>query len=234
MRFAIVEDNQLYQQELSVLIKKNCQRNMIEAKIDIYSDGSEIVNCNHLSYDVIYFDIKMQQLDGMTAAKQIRTRDSRVLIVFCTSYIQYAIDGYAVNATDFLIKPISNFAYKEHFKKLLTKLETTNSQFLTIKLKSGIRKVNLAQVLYIKSEGHYIAINTEDERIMYLETMRNLEKLLEESSFFRCNKSYFINLQYVLEIVDNTVMINDIAVPVSRGRKKQLLEALTKYLGDDI
>ncbi len=234
MRIAIVEDVDLYRENLYECLRDCCVKHSLDVEIDCYKDGIEILEKKDIVYDVIYFDIKMNFVDGMEAAREIREKDSEVIIVFCTNFVQYAIEGYSVNASDFLIKPVSDFAFKEHFKKLLPKLKTKDEPFLLIKTKLGLRKVKHRTILYLESEGHYIKLVTKDEEITFLDTLKNIESQLDQSRFFRCNSCYIVNLNYVKEIVDNYTLVGEHRLQVSRARKKPFMEALTNFIGDDL
>ncbi len=234
MKIAIVDDIDLYRENLARCLQNCCAEHSIDVEIDCYSDGIEILDKKDIVYDVIYLDIKMNFVDGMEAAREIRERDNEVIIVFCTNYIKYAIDGYSVNATDFLIKPVSDFAFNEHFKKLLSKLKINDVPFLLIKTKLGIKKVRCDKIIYLESEGHYIKLVTKTEEIIFLDTLKNIESQLDSKKFFRCNSCYIVNLKYVKEILENYVVVEDYKLKVSRPRKKDFLEALTNFIGDDI
>lgn len=234
MRIAIVDDVELYRDTLAEYVQKCGIEYSLDIQIDCYKDGIEILDAKDIIYDIIYFDIKMNFVDGMEAAKEIRERDAAVLIVFCTNYVQYAIDGYSVNATDFLIKPVSDFAFNEHFKKLLPKLKTNDKKFLLIKSKLGVRKIAYSSIFFLESDGHYIKLVTKSEEITFLETLKNLEKQLENYNFFRCNSCYIVNLAYVNGVVENYVEVENHKLQISRSRKKMFLEALTNFVGDDV
>ncbi len=234
MRIAVVDDAELYRENLVECLRQCGVKHSLDIEIDCYADGIEILEKKDIVYDVIYLDIKMNFVDGMEAAREIRERDSDVIIVFCTNYVQYAIDGYSVNAMDFLIKPVSEFAFNEHFKKLLTKFQSKEEPFLLIKTKLGLRKVKYSKILYLESEGHYVKLVTKSEEIVFLETLKNLEAQLDNKSFFRCNSCYIVNLNYVKEVVDNYAILDEHSLQVSRTRKKSFMEALTNFIGDDI
>lgn len=122
MKIAIVEDNEANYLTLKQHIDSFFKAHNLIGTIDYYPDGLALVNSFKNNYDIIYFDVEMELMDGMTAAKKIRQIDEEVLIVFVTNYVQWAIEGYTVNATDFLLKPLSYFNFSEHFKKIQKRL----------------------------------------------------------------------------------------------------------------
>ncbi len=234
MKVAIVDDTELYRKNLSEFLQSCSKENNLNIEIDCYKDGIDIINKKNIVYDVIYFDIKMNFVDGMEAAREIRKRDSSVIIVFCTSYVGYAVEGYSVEATDFLIKPVSEFAFFEHFKKILPKLKNKEEEYLILKTKLGMRKIKHSNILYLESDGHYVNIICKNEQVAFLSTLKKLEKELVTNNFFRCNSCYIVNLAYVNLVVDNCVTVGAYELQISRSRRKGFMEALTNYVGDEI
>lgn len=234
MRIAVVDDEKLYRDNLERCLHFCGDKHSLDIKVDCYKDGIELLDMKDIIYDVIYLDIKMSFVGGMETAQEIRKRDSEVIIVFCTNYVKYAIDGYAVNATDFLLKPVSDFAFYEHFKKILPKIENDNENFIVVKTKLGVKKIKYSKILYLESEGAYIKIITKNEEIVFLDTLKNLEMKLDKKVFFRSNSCYIVNLMYVTEVIDDCALVGNYKLKISRSRKKGFMEALTNFIGDEI
>ena len=232
MRIAIVEDDAQQQEKLSKYITKCAAENQVTIQIECFSDGIQIVDNYDSGFDVIYFDIEMALMDGMTAAKKIRQIDTDVIIVFITNHVQFAVEGYSVNAADFLLKPLSYFSFSEHFKKVKKSFDTKSNRSLSFKTPQGFRKINLDELLYAESQGHYIHLHLSDETLSIWDTMKNLEKKLLPFDFFRCNNGYLVNLKLVKGIENNHVLIGNEKLLISRPRKKEFLSVLTNYLGD--
>ncbi|MGO2082236.1 LytR/AlgR family response regulator transcription factor [Vagococcus sp.] len=234
MNIAIVEDNLEERERLKRCFERYQKEQNVAIHLSLFTDGLEIVDQYSGQFDVIYFDVEMPIMDGMTAAKKIRDVDSDVLIVFITNYVQWAIEGYSVHATDFLLKPITYFNFFEHFKKIVPKLTSTPSNTLTLKVNNGLRKIRLDDLVYVESEGHYLHFHTLQNSFTLLDSMKNMEKRLQEHHFFRCNNCYLVNLKYVKAIDKNIVFIDKYELVISRPRKKEFLQALTNYLGNEV
>lgn len=230
MRVAIVEDNLEERERLIQLINRYAGEQSVPVTLTVYEDGIQAVDQYRAEFDVIYFDVQMPVMDGMTAAKKIRRLDKNVIIVFITNYVQWAVEGYSVQAFDFMLKPLSPFGFQEHFKKLLRQLESHQNS-ITIKSTDGIRKIALPDLYYVESEGHYLHFHTVDEVIDSIGTMKNTESELREQHFFRCNNGYLVNLNHVKAINGNLVQVGDDLIQISRPRKKDFMAALTDYLG---
>ncbi len=234
MKIAIVDDVELYRENLKEYLRSCSVKYSLDIQIDCYEDGIEILDKKEVVYDLIYFDIKMNFVDGMEAAREIRNRDEYVIIIFCTNYVQYAIDGYSVGATDFLIKPVSEFAFMEHFKKILPKLKEKDEKYLIVRTKTGLKKIKYTKILYLESDGHYVNIICKNEKISFLSSLKKMDEELKEHGFYRCNSCYIVNLAYVEMVVDNIVTVSGHKLQYSRTRRKGFMEALTNYIGDEI
>ncbi|MGM0213764.1 LytR/AlgR family response regulator transcription factor [Enterococcus sp. AZ109] len=231
MKIAIVEDDIQQQNCFISLVNRYTVENGIPVTITPFNDGIEIIERYHGEFDVIYFDVEMPIMDGMTTAKKIRAIDPNVVIIFLTNYVQFAIDGYAVNAEDFLLKPLTYFNFSEHFKKIIEKLSNKKHETITIKTNSGIRKILLEDLIYVECEGHYLYFYTNDQVYSLLGSMKNTETELKDKHFFRCNNCYLVNLKHVRAIDGNTAHVGRFDLRISRPRKKDFLTALTNYLG---
>lgn len=106
-RIAVVEDDAEYIERITRYIERFAQENHLDIQTAAFRDGMEIVMNYHHGWDIIFLDIEMPNLDGFSAAKEIRARDSTVLLIFITNIARYAIHGYEVEALDFILKPVS-------------------------------------------------------------------------------------------------------------------------------
>lgn len=233
MRVAIVEDNQQEQNNLLTLLNKYATENKLTIETTSFNDGLQIVDQYHSEFDVIYFDVQMPLMDGMTAAKKIRQIDDNVIIIFLTNYVQWAVEGYAVHALDFLLKPLTYFNFQEHFKKIRHQL-AKHQKTITLKSNNGLRKIILDNLYYVESEGHYLHFHTTEGTIDILETMKNIERELASDHFYRCNNGYLVNLSHVQTITGNIAAVGPDKLQISRPRKKAFMAALTDYLGSEM
>lgn len=232
MKIAIVDDRIESQKILTNFIQENAEKLNLNVDITLFNDGIELVDRYQTVFDIIYLDVEMAIMDGMTTAKKIRQTDSEVLIVFVTNYAQVAIQGYSVEASDFLLKPLSKFTFEEHFKKIIKKVKRVDDALL-VKVSGTVKRVDQQTILYVESQGHYIDFVTTNERFTIIDSMKNLEEKLDTNRFYRCNNSYIINFAHVDHIDKSKALayIGDQAIQISRSRKKDCIEQFTHYLG---
>ena len=230
VRIAIVEDEIDYSKQLNTYLSKYGSERGETVKVSSFSDGDEIVEGYKAEFDIILLDIQMQFMDGMTAAKQIRSMDSEVVIIFITNMTQYAIQGYAVDALDYILKPVSYFALAQRLDRAIARLKKHKSNYVAVPVKGGMRKIDISKIYYIESQGHNILFHTESGTYTATGTLKNWTDELCNMHFFRGNNGYLINLQHVDGVKDGCALVKGEKLLLSRMRKAAFMEALTNYI----
>lgn len=231
IKIAVVEDESSSMDNIKKYIKQFSEENNEEFNVFYFTDGDEIASDYKSLYDIIFLDIEMKRLDGMSAAKLIRTFDKDVIIIFITNMAQYAIKGYSVDALNFLLKPVPYFAFSEQLKRSLNIIRQKSKDFILIPAENGIIRMEIPNILYIESIKHKIKIFSKDEQYIMNGTLKDMEKKLPDNQFVRCNSCYLVNLDWVKAIKDNNAIVGDYSLQISRPRKKLFLEALASFVG---
>lgn len=232
IRVAIVDDDIKSVNILKDYIANYTLKFCMNFDISVYSDGDEITLNYEPLFDIIFMDIEMKLLDGMSAAEYIRKLDKEVIIIFITNMSQYAIKGYLVDALSFLLKPVPYFAFEQQLKKAVELIKKRTKNYYFIPTDTGIARIDNNDILYIESMGHKLILYTVDKEYAFTETMKDAEKKLKEYNFFRCNNGYLVNLSKVTGIKDNNAIVGGHILLISRPRKKAFMEALTKFYGE--
>lgn len=231
-RVAIVEDDinciNTYEQYLI----QYGQENGVNFQIKRFLDGEDIVESYTPVYDIILMDIEMRFMDGMTAAENIRNRDKEVIIIFVTNMVNYAVKGYAVNAMDFLVKPVSVYALFHSLDRAMERLRNKEKHYLSMKYKGEFKKLDIDDIYYLESKGHDLLVHTSDDTFMSSGTMKEMEEKLEQYHFSRCNKGYLVNLEHVNAITNGMVIVGKDSLVISRPRKKVFQEQLAAYMSE--
>ena len=234
IRIAIVEDEQQCAVNLRQMLECYQQERRCDLSIATFTDGEQITRNYRPEYDIILMDVQMQLMDGMTAAEIIRKQDPEVILIFITNMAQYAIRGYAVDALDYVLKPVSYFALSQRLDRAmdrLERLERNKTSYLSLPVKGGTQKLDISQIRYIESRGHTLIFHMKREEILSGGTMTEMERQLAEFGFARCNKGYLINLAYVDAVRDGCAVVGEDMLLISRGRKAAFLQQLTDYMG---
>lgn len=233
VRVAVVEDDKNAAKTIKRYIERYAKESHQKIGVKCYQDGDEIVENYKLEYDIIFMDIQMKFMDGITAAKRIREHDQDVIIIFITNMAKYAIRGYEVNALDYVLKPIYYFSFSEKLGRAIGSMDRKDKKYITIGIERGLRKLDIAAIKYIESQGHKLIFHLKTEDCMTQgTTMKALEEQLVKYHFYRCNKGYLVNLEYVEGIKDNCAIIGDNKLPISRIRKNDFFETLINYVGE--
>ena len=130
IQIAIVEDEEIYVKQLTEYIRKYQTERGRSIKVTVFGDGEDITENYSGGFDIILMDIQMQFMDGMTAAEKIRQMDQKVIIMFITNMIQYAVRGYEVDAMDYVVKPVEYFLFRRNWIKQLDVFVLKQRNFL--------------------------------------------------------------------------------------------------------
>lgn len=232
IKIAIVEDESMYAGQLKEYLERYEKENGEAFDITIYTDGDEIVHKYKAQFDIILMDVEMKFMDGMSAAEEIRKVDTEVVIIFITNMAQYAIRGYAVDALDYVLKPVSYFAFSQRLSRAIGRMKKREQKIISVNIKGGTIRLDVANIYYIESQGHNLIFYTASGKYESAGTMKDVEDRLAPLNFFRGNKGYLINLAHVDGVQDGCAMVKGEALILSRSRKKEFMEALTRYWGE--
>src|SRR5699024_10432967 len=162
IRIAIVEDDAQVREQLMDDVHRYERQFGRMFEFTTFSDGDEIVSDYRPVYDIILLDVQMQRMDGMAAAEAIRQMDSDVILIFITNMAQFAIRGYAVDALDYVLKPVPYFAFSQQLQKAVARLQARQKTFLTVPVEGGLRRVDVATLYYLEIDGHKVRLYAED------------------------------------------------------------------------
>lgn len=232
IRLAIVEDEEVYVNTLMDYLKKFQAETEYQIETVWFRDGCDITDGYTGNYDVILMDIQMKFMDGMTAAQKIREMDSEVTIVFITNRTDYAIRGYEVGAMDYIVKPITYFSFNEKLKRILKRMKSKETHYISIPIEGGIQKVDIASIYYIESQRHNLIYKLPETELRCRGTMNDLEQLLVPYGFFRNSKSFLVNMRYVEGIRENECIVHGERLPVGRAKKKEFMQELLNHMSE--
>ena len=232
IRVAIVEDDKIYAKELVDFLERYGEERKQSVQARWFQDGEDIVENYKCDFDIILMDIEMQFMDGMTAAERIREQDEEVIIMFITNMPQYAMKGYMVDALDYVLKPLSYYAFSQKIERALQRLAKRKKKFLSVNVKGGMQKLDVSGIYYIEVQDHDLCFHTKDGDYAAKGSIRELEEDLAEEHFFRCNKCYLVNLEHVSGIQGNDIMVGGTLIQASRSKKKELMNQLNDYMSE--
>lgn len=231
IRIAIVEDDAAVREQLTGYVQRHSQQYGTEFEVAVFPDGIDLLDEYRPIYDIIFLDVEMKHLDGMSTAERIRKVDSDVVLIFITNMAQYAIKGYAVGALDYVLKPVPYFAFSQQLQKAVTRIEKRTRKYLAVPVDGGLRRLDVAQIYYLESEGHRVHFYTEADDFSAPGALKIYEEKLSACPFARCNSGYLVNLAQVRAVRQNTVQVGPYELQISRPKRKSFLATLTDYIG---
>lgn len=231
LKIAIVEDEESCAEQLKRYLQRFEREHGETLDCICFSNGMDFVSDYTPIYDVIFMDIEMPHLDGMTAAKKLRGMGDTSCLIFVTNMSQFALNGYEVEALDYIVKPVSYFTFSVKFERAVEIAKKKKKKELFFLRKDGAKKIYIDDILYVEVYKHHIIYHTQEEEIEMRGTMKDTLRQLQGMDFVLCNKAYLINLRYVSQVKQNMVYVLNEPLIISRNRKKEFLEALTKYYG---
>ena len=206
----IIDDEELARVLLESYVKK---LDFLELKGSFENPLDALPLIKSKAINIIFLDIQMPDLKGTDFAKLI---PEETKVIFTTAYSEYALQGFELNALDYLLKPITF----ERFLKAVNKLksdtiEAPKSEFITVKSGYDLHKIKLADITYIESDSEYVVFHLDNRKIMSYQTLKSLEKSLPQSLFIRVHRSYIVNKLQVTGLKGRDLLLNKVTIPVS-------------------
>lgn len=209
MKCLVVDDEELARALLGTYIAK---LDFLELAGSFENPVEAMRIMREVKVDLIFLDIQMPEIKGTDFARMV---SSGTQVIFTTAYSEYALEGFELNALDYLLKPITF----ERFLTAVNKIETGNKAGPegTITIKSGydLHKVKYGDILYIESDGEYVVFYYNGKKTMSYLSLRSLEETLPRDLFMRVHRSYIINKTKVTALKGKDLLIADIKIPVS-------------------
>jgi len=216
----------------------------LEAKFENAIDALAYTHQNEVN--LIFLDIQMPDLSGMELARILESNkvNSSTRIIFTTAYNQFAIEGYKVDALDYLLKPYSYEEFLKASTKAYQYFETKNQQpsvsaevsqqnYIFLKVEYQLVKVMLRDIIYVEGYKDYVKVHLVGKAtpLLSLNSLKNMEELLPENQFMRIHRSYIISLDHIASISRNTVNMGQTAIAVSDHYKENFLKFVNKWMG---
>ncbi len=230
MRVAIVDDESRERDTLRQYLSQYEAECAAGLEAVVFSSGDELLSGYCRVYDILLLDIEMQGTNGMDTARKIRQQDADVVILFITNIAQYAISGYEVAATDYILKPISYYDFKMKFRRAVELAQQRSRCRFLLEFADGMRQVPVMEIAYVESYGHYLIYHVGKEEIRARENISDCERKLKEYGFCRIHKSYLVNLEHIVEIRAGSLLLENAELPVSRSYRENLVSAYFRHI----
>jgi len=238
----IVDDEPLAQDVLETYIEKIPKLNLLK-KCSNALEANETLTKEDV--DLMFLDIQMPQLTGIDFLK---TLNKPPIVIFTTAYPNYALEGFELNALDYLLKPISLERFMKAANKAIEQIdlqrrdsgqtvedeseEGDEPDFIFVKADKKLVKVRYDDIIYIEGLKDYVIIRMPDDRVITLQTMKSLEQKLPQPNFRRIHRSYIVNIDRINAVVGNMVEVEEKGqakhLPIGKNYRDELLEIINK------
>lgn len=198
--------------------------------LELVAECSDGLEASHLllkrKVDIIFLDINMPGLTGISLARSL---DKAPLIIFTTAYPEFAVEGFELDALDYLVKPYSFERFLKAANKGLGRISSQMgaelpSAKILVKADKKLFALEPEHMLYIEGQGDYIRIHMEDKKLMVHDTLKNFIDSLPPELFMRVHKSWVINLEKISFIEGNMIRIASEQIPLSPNHREELLQ----------
>lgn len=225
IKTVIIEDELLAQKLLRKYIEKDNRLQVVK----VCNNGQEAFEyLSDNKIDILFCDIQMPLLNGIDLLKII---DYKPVSVLTTAYENYALQGFALDVVDYLLKPFSFERFQQAVNKALELYryrnenrarKSTEEKFIYVRANQMMQKISLDSILYIEALKDYVQMITPEKKIIIQDTMKNMEELLPHKTFVRIHKSYIVNKDKINSYTSQSVFIHTKEIPLGRAFKGNL------------
>lgn len=228
MRIAICDDEKIIINEFQAIINK--LYNSLDIIVDAFSNGEQLINSFQIKpYDIIFLDIELPELDGISVVKQLRKLSNNVAIVFLTGHVEYAIKGYGLNVLRYLVKPAKEKEIYEVLRYVLEKQK--NEKFIWLTNRDGRHRIKISDIIFLEANNQNLMFYTLSGNIQIRDNINKYEKELESDGFFRVHRSYIVSLSKIKSILGNKIIVErDFKVPIARAREREFNSAFFSFI----
>jgi len=230
LSIAVCDDEVIACCNLERKIKEILDDKKVPCIIRQFSSGQELLQSVE-NFDIIFLDIIMCGLDGMKTAQMFRKRAFDKILIFVSSSREYVFDAYDVEAFYYLLKPIDDRKLERVLERAVRKMENSSQEFMIVSKERHKRKLYLDEIYYFEIKGRVVELHAAEGIFAYYEQIGILENRLREKGFFRCHKSYLVNLKYVEGYSRQEIILeNGERIMIAKRRYEEFCQEILKYM----
>ncbi len=230
MRVAVIDDEREERERMQSFLERFAEEFSRKIEVSQFTCGDELLREYSYDFDILIFDIDMPGTSGLDTAREIRKKDENVVILFVTNMAQYAINGYEVEAVDYIIKPVGYYDFSMKFQKAVSKAAQRRDRTFALETVDGTRKVRVSDIWYVEVLSHYLMYHTKEGCFKVRGSMKVHEAELAPYDLCRIHKSYLVNMAYVEEIRTGEAEVGGDVLPVGRSYKEKFMQEYLRYI----
>ncbi|MCI8514026.1 MAG: response regulator transcription factor [Lachnospiraceae bacterium] len=231
IKYAVCDDEPFMQEKICDYLSEYMKgRSLTSYCIDRFSNGRSLLKSD-CDFHLIFLDIQMERPDGMETARILRQRGNRSLLIFVTVLKECVFDAFEVRAHDYLLKPLERDGFTRTMDRAFRFLAQQADKRILVQKGTLCEVILLSRILYCEVQGRKLYIHQSDGGVVdYYDKLEAFERRVD-GRFFRCHRSYLVNLDHVRGCRDGRVRLSQgEEIPVSRLRERDLMQALLYYM----
>lgn len=233
MKIAIVDDDKTFIETMKNYISMRQAEVGTNNIVNTFTNALDFLEAYTPDYDVVFLDIEMPLMNGLDAARKLRETDITVCIIFITSMAQYAINGYEVEALDYIVKPLSYNVFRDKMIRAENYISKNCSGKIIIKGKSKIYSIKANDILYISKNKNYICYHTSSGIIEERGTITDAEKKIPALQFAKISYGCIVNLAHIRSFDNDCVTIDTDTIFMSRAFSKSFIKKCMEYMSNE-
>ena len=230
IKIAVCDDCHQQTEYIKSLVNKWAAEKNIKVTADMFESAENFKSAwsESKKFDILLLDIEMGGQNGVDLARDLRKTDEKLLIIFITGFADYISEGYDVSAMHYLMKPVKEDKLFEVLDKAVKNLTQINKS-LVLSVDGEIYRVPLSEIRYIEAQDHYVVIHAVSQEYKTKMNLSEIEKALD-NSFFRCQRSFIVNLKFVYKITRTFIVLDDMTeILLSRNLYEAANQAVIKF-----
>ena len=229
IQIAVCDDEPVLLEDVASRLSSYMESRNLPHQISCFASGGALLECNR-DFDVLFLDIQMEPPDGMETARRLREQNRRGLLIFLTVLRDNVFDSFEVQAFDYLIKPLDEQRFRRTMDRAVKLLEQEAGKSILIQRGGDCQIIPFSEIVYCEVLGRKVYLHRIGGMIIdYYEKLEDLERKVD-GRFFKCHRSYLVNLDYVRGCSGGLVELPDSKIPVSRLREQELTQALLIHM----
>lgn len=230
MKICICDDDILIHDQIKNYLNNSVTSDMRFDINDVYSGEALLQSYTENSFDIIFVDVEMGDLNGIETVRKIREIDSKVIVIFVSSYSKYVFEVFPLETLHFIMKPILQEEFSEVFNRALNKYRTRNSS-ITFKWQKERLNLMIADIMYIEGYKRHLTVYTKDSQFESVGKIPDIFKVLEPHGFIRVHQGFIVNMDYIKRIeTTDLILKDDRKVMISVRKRTDVVRAYDEYI----
>lgn len=233
MIVAICEDNKEHQRILTAHLERFRSLENMALTYDVYDSGEALLSAfaEGNRYQLVLLDVFMGQVRGDAVAKVLQEMNQPVLVVFTTSDIRFAAEGYGLGVQDFLMKPISYEKFEQVFRRMREKCDENLACGYTISMNETLIHLKFEDIDYIESNNHKVCFYSGENVYEQYKTMKSVEALFSRQGFLKIHRSFMVNYRHIHRLNRKGVLLKSrVELPISQRNYMHIKNEYTKMV----